>query len=147
MADRDEWAGTDLVLYPESPMPLYLQLAREMRAQVSRLELPAGAALPPVSLLAEQLGLSHNTVTKAYVLLRDVGAIKARRGTGWFVSKAIPPVYVAIEPGSEVCARPIRPTDTDAIEDPRVALMASALVVETPGKRPVAYDAMRTVIR
>jgi DNA-binding transcriptional MocR family regulator len=147
MADSDGWATTDLVLYPDSPMPLYLQLAREMRAHVSRLELPAGALLPSVSALSERLGLSHNTVTKAYELLRDVGTIKARRGTGWFVTQAIPPVYVAIEPGSEVRARPIRPTDKDAIKDARVALMASALVVETPGKRPVAYDAMRTVIR
>jgi DNA-binding transcriptional regulator YhcF (GntR family) len=96
MADRDEWAGTDLVLYPESPMPLYLQLAREMRAQVSRLGVPAGAPFPTVSVLAERLGLSHNTVTKAYVLLRDVSTIKARRGTGWFVTQAIPPVYVTV---------------------------------------------------
>jgi len=143
MADRDP----DLVLYPESPMPLYLQLAREMRAHICRSRLSAGAALPSVPALAEQLGLSRDTVTKAYVLLRDVGTIKARHGVGWFVTKAIPPVYVAIEPGSEVCTRPIRPTDVDAIKDDRVALMASALVIETPGRRPVAYDAMRTVAR
>jgi DNA-binding transcriptional regulator YhcF (GntR family) len=151
MADRDavraEWARTDLVLYPESPMPLYLQLAREMRAHISRLDLPAGALLPSVPVLAERLGLSRDTVTKAYVLLRDVGTIKARRGTGWFVTDAIPPVYVTFEAGTKVYSRPIRPTDTDAIRDVRVALMASAIIVETPRKRPVAYDAMRTVVR
>jgi DNA-binding transcriptional regulator YhcF (GntR family) len=151
MADRDavraEWARTDLVLYPESPMPLYLQLAREMRAHISRLDLPAGALLPSVPVLAERLGLSRDTVTKAYVLLRDVGTIKARRGTGWFVADAIPPVYVTFESGTKVYSRPIRPTDTDAIRDVRVALMASAIIVETPGKRPVAYDAMRAVVR
>jgi DNA-binding transcriptional MocR family regulator len=150
MADRDtanaEWARADLVLYPESPMPLYLQLAREMRAHVSRLELPAGALLPSVPVLAERLGLSRDTVNKAYELLRDVGTIRARRGAGWFVAAAIPPVYVTFEPGSRVYARPIRPTDSDAIKDAKVRVMASALVVETPGKRPVAYDAMRAVV-
>lgn len=127
-------------------MPLYLQLAREMRAQVSGLQLPAGALLPSVPVLAERLGLSRDTVNKAYELLRDVGTIRARRGAGWFVTDAIPPVYVTFEPGSHVYSRPIRPTDVDAIRDAKVKVMASALIVETPGKRPVAYDAMRTVV-
>jgi len=149
VADRDEahaqWATADLVLYPESPMPLYLQLAREMRAHISQSGLPAGALLPSVPMLAERLSLSRDTVTKAYELLRDVGTIKSRRGAGWFVTRAIPPVHVTIAPGSRVYARPIRPTDTDAIKDPKVKVMASALIVQTPGKRPVAYDAMRAV--
>src|SRR5215472_8157694 len=128
MTDRDvahaQWARADLVLYPESPMPLYLQLAREIRAYVSQSQLPAGALLPSVPMLAEQLGLSRDTVTKAYELLRDVGTIKARRGAGWFVTNAIPPVHLTFEPGSQVYARPIRPTDTDAIKDPKVKVMA-----------------------
>jgi len=41
---------------------------------------------------------------------------------------------------------PIRPTVVDAIKDAKVALMASSLIVERPGKRPVAYDAMRAVV-
>jgi DNA-binding transcriptional regulator YhcF (GntR family) len=150
VADRDQahaqWANADLVLYPESPMPLYLQLAREMRAHISHSQLPAGALLPSVPMLAERLSLSRDTVTNAYELLRDVGTIKARRGAGWFVTRAIPPVHVTIEPGSQVYSRPIRPADTDAIKDPKVKVMASALIVETPGKWPVAYDAMRAVV-
>jgi len=150
VADRNEadaqWAKADLVLYPESPMPLYLQLAREMRAHISRLWLPAGALLPSVPMLAERLSLSRDTVTKAYALLRDVGTIKAKRGAGWFVAKDIPPVQVTMQPNSLVYTRPIRPTDVDAIKDAKVKLMASALIVDTPGKRPVAYDAMRAVV-
>jgi DNA-binding transcriptional regulator YhcF (GntR family) len=150
MANRDEahaqWAKADLFLYPESPMPLYLQLAREMRAHISRLQLPAGALLPSVPVLAERLTLSRDTVTKAYDLLRDVGTIKARRGAGWFVSHAIPPVHITMEPGSYVYTRPIRPTDVDTIKEEKVTLMASSLIVERPGKRPVAYDAMRAVV-
>src|SRR5215469_4584798 len=150
VADREEahaqWARADFVLYPESPMPLYLQLAREMRAYISQSLLPAGALLPSVPRLAEQLGLSRETVTKAYELLRDVGTIKARRGAGWFVTNAIPPVHLTFEPGSRVYTRPIRPSDRDAIKDEKVKVMASALIVETPGRRPVAYDAMRAVV-
>ena len=150
MTDREEaraqWARADLFLYPESPMPLYLQLAREMRAHICRLQLPAGALLPSVPVLAERLTLSRDTVTKAYELLRDVGTIKAKRGAGWFVTHAIPPVHITISPGSQVYTRPIRPTDVNAIKDAKVALMASSLIVERPGKRPVAYDAMRAVV-
>jgi DNA-binding transcriptional regulator YhcF (GntR family) len=150
VTSRDEayalWATADLVLYPESPMPLYLQLAREMRAHISQSRLPEGAVLPSVPMLAERLSLSRDTVTKAYELLRDVGTIKSRRGAGWFVTEAIPPVHVTMKPGSQIYARPIRPTDTDAIKDAKVKVMASALIIQTPGKRPVAYDAMRTVV-
>ena len=150
MADRDGanalWAKADLYLYPESPMPLYLQLAREMRTHISRLQLQAGALLPSVPVLAERLSLSRDTVTKAYELLRDVGTIKARRGAGWFVTEAIPPIRVTMKPASQVYTRPIRPTDVDAIKDEKVKLMASALILDTPGKRPVAYDAMRAAV-
>lgn len=150
VTDREEahaqWAKAYLFLYHESPMPLYLQLAREMRAHISRLQLPAGALLPSVPVLADRLSLSRDTVTKAYDLLRDVGTIKARRGAGWFVTQAIPPIHVTLKPRSQVYMRPIRPTDVDTIKDEKVTLLASALIVDTPGKRPVAYDAMRTVV-
>jgi hypothetical protein len=75
-----------------------------------------------------------------------VGTIKVRRGAGWFVTDAIPPVLVIMEPASQVYTRPIRPSDVDAIKDAKVKVMASALIVDTPGKRPVAYDAMRAVV-
>jgi hypothetical protein len=54
--------------------------------------------------------------------------------------------YLTVPPGSQVYARPVRPTEVDAIGDIGVMLMESALIVEEPGSQPVAYDAMRTVV-
>jgi len=45
-------------------------------------------------------------VIKAYELLREVGTIKARRGAGWFVTEAIPPIHIVYEAGSQACTRP-----------------------------------------
>lgn len=41
---------------------------------------------------------------------------------------------------------PIRPSDVDAIKDAKAKVMASALIIDRPGNRPVAYDAMRAVV-
>jgi DNA-binding FadR family transcriptional regulator len=142
-----QWAQTTFVLYPESPIPLFAQLARSIRARIAAWDLPSGSLLPSEPQLAKRHNLSRDTVGKAYRLLRDAGAIKSRRGSGWFVTDPIPLTYLTIPPGSQVYARPVRPTDVDAIGDMRVMLMESALIVEEPGKPPVAYDAMRTVVR
>ncbi len=102
--------------------------------------------LPSVPMLAEHHGLSRETVTKAYDLLRSTGTIEVRRGAGRFVAQALPTVTVTPPPGSEVVVRPIRPDDVDATGS-MVALTLLALVVTEPGKPPVAHDPMRTVVR
>lgn len=150
MTERDEthrpWVGPDLVLYPDAPIPLFVQLARGIRFRIAHWGLPAGTLLPSEPTFAEQYGLSRETVGRSYRLLRDAGTIRSRRGVGWFVSAEIPVVTVTVKPGTTISARPIRPTDTDTIQNRLVMLMTGSLIVEEPGKQPVAYDPMRTVI-
>jgi Bacterial regulatory proteins, gntR family len=151
VTERDEanalWVGAaDLVLYPDAPIPLFAQLARAIRFRIANWSLPAGALLPSEPAFAERHNLSRETVARAYRLLRDAGAIKSRRGVGWFVSEEIPVVSVTVGPGSTISARPIRPGDVDNIQNPVVMLMTGSLIVEEPGKQPVAYDPMRTVL-
>lgn len=59
---------------------------------------------------------------------------------------AIRLVSVTVGPGSTISARPIRPGDVDTMQNPVVMLMTGSLIVEEPGKQPVAYDPMRTLI-
>jgi DNA-binding transcriptional MocR family regulator len=141
-----QWESAHFTLHPATPTPLFAQLAREIRARISAWNLPVGAMLPSVPMLAEHHGLSRETVTKAYDLLRSTGTIEIRRGAGCFVAQALPTVTVTPPPGSEVGVRPIRPGDVDATGS-MVALTLLALVVVEPGKPPVAYDPMRTVVR
>jgi DNA-binding transcriptional MocR family regulator len=148
--ERDEahalWVDVDLVLYPDAPIPLFAQLARGIRFRIAHWGLPAGTLLPSEPAFAEQYNLSRETVGRAYRLLREAGAINSRRGVGWFVSEEIPVVSVTVAPGSIISARPIRPTDLDTIQNRTVMLMTGSLIVEEPGKQPVAYDPMRTLI-
>ncbi len=112
----------------------------------SELEPACRALLPSEPAFAERHNLSRETVARAYRLLRDAGAIKSRRGVGWFVSEEIPVIAVTVGPGSTISARPIRPGDVDTIQNPVVMLMTGSLIVQEPGKQPVAYDPMRTLI-
>lgn len=70
--------------------PLYQQVARAIAAAVRAGGL--GDRLPSTRELAEQLGLSRNTVRAAYELLGVDGLIVARRGAGSFATTpAAPP--------------------------------------------------------
>src|SRR5215475_2922589 len=109
VTDRSEvhaqWAGAGFVLYPESPVPLYVQLAAAIRRRIGWWDLQAGAMMPSEPMFAELHGLSRETVNRAYRLLREAGVITAKRGVGWFVVTAIPTSYVPVSPGSKVYLR------------------------------------------
>jgi DNA-binding transcriptional MocR family regulator len=151
VSERDQahalWVGGgDIVLYPDSPIPLFAQVARHIRFRIADWGLPAGSLLPSEPVFAEQHGLSRETVARAYRLLRDAGTIKSKRGVGWFVTEALPVSYVTVAPGTRISARPAKPGDVDTIKNRQVMLMTGSLVVEGPGEPPVIYDPMRTVI-
>lgn len=67
-------------------VPIYRQIANQVRYMVaSRLLLP-GEELPPIRTLAQQLRVTPNTVVKAYEELETAGIISKRRGSGCYVS-------------------------------------------------------------
>src|SRR5215475_5854597 len=105
MTERQEvhaqWADDGLVLYPEAPVPLYVQLAAAIRRRIAWWELQSGVLLPSEPTFAEMHGLSRETVNRAYRLLREAGVIKARRGVGWFVATALPTTSVPVPPGGK----------------------------------------------
>lgn len=69
-------------LRSDDPAPVYIQIERCIRMGVADGTLQPGDHLPPVRDLARQLGLSANTVGRAYADLSREGVITARAGGG-----------------------------------------------------------------
>jgi DNA-binding transcriptional regulator YhcF (GntR family) len=70
-----------------SPLPVYVQLAEQIRLLVRRGALSAGDALPTVRELAVALGINANTVTRVYRDLQQEGLLRLERGLGTFVQR------------------------------------------------------------
>ncbi len=71
-----------LILDSTSPTPPYEQIGAQIRLQIAAGRLQAGAALPSVRQLANDLGVAPNTVARAYSELEREGWVitVARRG-------------------------------------------------------------------
>jgi GntR family transcriptional regulator len=63
-------------------LPLYEQVATEIRRAIADGEARPGERLPPTRDLAAVLGVNANTVFRALRLLRDEGFLEFRRGRG-----------------------------------------------------------------
>jgi GntR family transcriptional regulator len=70
--------------------PLYHRIAGSLRSLIARGELKAGAQLPTIAAMAKRYDVAPVTVREAFRLLTDEGLIRARRGSGTFVSEALP---------------------------------------------------------
>ncbi len=66
----------------DDPAPAYVQLERQVRVAVADGVLRPGQRLPSIRDLARRLGLSPNTVARAYGALAREGVIVARAGGG-----------------------------------------------------------------
>src|SRR5438270_12071740 len=69
-------------LHRDDPAPVYVQIERRIRLGVADGTLQPGDHLPSVRDLARALGLSPNTVGRAYADLSREGVIMARAGGG-----------------------------------------------------------------
>jgi len=62
------------------PLPIYLQIVRQVKEQVLVGELSAGEELPSVRELGDALGISLHTARSAYQALSDAGLLRIRLG-------------------------------------------------------------------
>ena len=67
--------------------PVYLQIAVQVKEQITRGELKPGDELPSVRDLAESLGINMHTVRHAYNVLREQKIVAMRLGQGTRVAK------------------------------------------------------------
>lgn len=72
-----------------SRTPVYQQLYDDVIRLVSLGVLKSDTKLPPVRILATELGINPNTVQKAYIMLEKDGYIYSTVGRGSFVSNKL----------------------------------------------------------
>ena len=70
-------------------LPLYLQVAKNLRVHISSQGVDPGSALPSERDLSEMLGLSRVTVRKGIEKLIEEGILFRKQGSGTFVAKRI----------------------------------------------------------
>jgi GntR family transcriptional regulator/MocR family aminotransferase len=80
-----------------SVIPLYQQLAEELRHAVLQKRLKPNQKLPPSRVLAKSLEISRATVTQSYEQLLSEGYFEARCGSGTFVCSQLPDEYLQPE--------------------------------------------------
>jgi GntR family transcriptional regulator len=80
------------MLNPSSPLPLYQQLADELRRRIETGEFPPGARIPSEHALAERYCLGRPTVRQATEVLVRRRVLERRRGAGTFVRERPPQV-------------------------------------------------------
>ena len=71
---------------PNSPVPIYRQIAEHIRRAVAAGVYRAGEAIPSLRALSLDLVVNPNTVQRAYEELEREGLVQARRGVGMFVA-------------------------------------------------------------
>src|SRR5437763_12125047 len=69
-----------------SRVPIYQQLAQQIREAIARGELEPAVGLPSVRQLSRDLVINPNTVARAYTELEREGLVVSRPGLGIFVA-------------------------------------------------------------
>lgn len=72
---------------PDSGVPVYLQISRNIKRSIALGSLRNGEQVPSVREVAETLTVNPNTVAKAYQLLEREGIVTTRQGIGTFVTE------------------------------------------------------------
>jgi GntR family transcriptional regulator len=82
--------NTVFLLDPNSGVPLYVQLQRQIQTRILSGQLPRGSQLPSVRDLSTELHINPLTVAKVYQFLERDGFVETRRGIGTYVSRQTP---------------------------------------------------------
>src|SRR5437763_6419336 len=93
-------------------VPIYQQIAQQIKGLVASGRLAPGEELPPIRALADQLLVNANTVARAYRELAAAGVLTNRRTAGTYVADGASPL--AREQCLEVLAQRVDALLTEA---------------------------------
>ena len=79
------WIDIDV----HSGVPIYVQIADQVRRAIEAGSLRSGERLPTVRRLARELSVAPNTIVKAYSELQRVGLVESRPGVGTVVTDGV----------------------------------------------------------
>jgi GntR family transcriptional regulator/MocR family aminotransferase len=130
---------------PAPGAPLYQQLYAYLRAAILSGQLKGGLKLPSTRALADELGLSRNTVFNAYEQLMAEGYLESVAGSGTFVAHVLPDLLLttpdrtvppATQPPGAGSHQPILSQRARQITSPQIsALLPRSLSVYRPIRR------------
>ena len=69
-----------------NPKPVYLQITEAVRNAIAVGSLQPGDRLPAIRETAVQTRVNRNTVSRAYLELEHQGLVRARQGSGFYVT-------------------------------------------------------------
>lgn len=90
-------ALVDLELDRFTGVPVFRQIARQLREKIDSRALPPGTRLPPSRDLATQLAVARNCVVDAYDELIADGFVEGRGRHGTFVAASVPAVHATAD--------------------------------------------------
>lgn len=130
--------------------PQYAVVADTLISAIADNTYPVGSLLPPEIDLADQFGVSRNTMRSAIRVLVDMGMVSRRAGMGTLVqAQAVAPNYVqAIESPSQLfpnlgSTEVALLKESDVVTDDLLALLLAC----APGETWVKFDTVRRVRR
>ena len=81
---------TTIHLDPADARPLYQQMYEKLRQLILDAHIPPGTQMPSTRALAQELGVSRNTVLAAFAQLSTEGYLTSRAGSGSYVADPLP---------------------------------------------------------
>lgn len=75
-----------MLIDPKSPIPIFRQIADQLRQAIDAGVYKAGEMLPSLRQLAIEIKVNPNTIQRAYEALEREAVVETRRGIGIFVS-------------------------------------------------------------
>ncbi|MCP4290791.1 MAG: GntR family transcriptional regulator [bacterium] len=129
------------VIDPNSPVPLYHQIAEAIRLQIEDGELARGDALAPMREAAQIWGVNLHTVRHAYTALARDGLVKSRGAQGtWVTAESTKKPAVDTNSFRQFIGRIIKEAQTDHQVAPReLAREISAYSQHVAENTPVVY--------
>src|SRR5262245_39948368 len=88
----------DTKLKSDLAIPIYQQIYEHLRTAILAGQIKRGMKLPSTRALADELGVSRNTILNAYGQLAAEGYLEHVEGKGTFVAQCLPEDFLAPSP-------------------------------------------------